>query len=104
MCGGQVGRAAAELRRDHRKLSIEVSGHRVRILPRRVGQDVRAWPMLALFLAVVLVGIACVLWFMREAMRNERLAVREKLGEAYRGQLAFVQKRAEERWQSWLGQ
>ncbi|MDR3403128.1 MAG: HAMP domain-containing sensor histidine kinase [Chthoniobacter sp.] len=63
-----------------------------------MGQDVRAWPMLALLLLVVLVAIGCVLWFMREAMRNERLAVREKLAEAYRGQLALVQKQAEEQW------
>jgi len=71
---------------------------RFRFLHRRMGQDVRAWPMLALLLLVVLVAIGCVLWFMREAMHNERLAVREKLAEAYRGQLAMVQKQVEERW------
>ena len=69
----------------------------------RVGRDVRAWPMLALLLVVVLVAIGCVLWFMREAMGNERLAVREKLAEAYRGQLVLVQAQLLERWNQQLG-
>jgi len=54
--------------------------------------------MLALLLVVVLVASGCVLWFMREAMRNERLAVREQLAEAYRGDLTLVQTRAMELW------
>jgi signal transduction histidine kinase len=57
--------------------------------------------MLALLLAVVVVGIGCVLWFMNEAMRNERVAARERLAEAYRGQLALVQKHVEDQWQAW---
>jgi len=75
-----------------------VSLGRSSFFPRRMGQDIRAWPMLALLLLVVLVGIGCVLWFMREAMRNERLAVREKLVVAYRGQLALKQKLVQEQW------
>jgi signal transduction histidine kinase len=59
--------------------------------------------MLALLLLVVLVAIGCVLWFMREAMRNERMAVREKLAEAYRGHLSLVQAQAVERWNHRLG-
>ena len=70
---------------------------------RRMGRDVRAWPMLALLLVVMLVAIGCVLWFMREAMHNERLAVREKLAEAYRGQLTLVQAQLNERWNQQLG-
>ncbi len=58
--------------------------------------------MLALLLLVVLVAIGCVLWFMSEAMRNERMAVREKLAEAYRGQLTLVHAQATERWKQWL--
>jgi hypothetical protein len=69
---------------------------------RRAGRDVRAWPMLALLLLVVLVAIGCVLWFMHEAMRNERLAVREKLAEAYRGHLSLAQAQISERWKQWL--
>ena len=77
---------------------------RFRLLPRRVSRDVRAWPMLALLLLVVLVASGCVLWFMREAMRNEGLAVREQLVEAYRGDLTLVQTRAVERWNHRLAQ
>ncbi|HET6409004.1 MAG TPA: HAMP domain-containing sensor histidine kinase [Chthoniobacteraceae bacterium] len=65
---------------------------------RRMGQDVRTWPMLVLLLLIVLVAIGCVLWFMREAMRNERMAVRQKLADAYRSQLSFVQQRVEQHW------
>jgi len=65
---------------------------------RRVGQDVRVWPMLASLVLVVVVAIGCVLWFMREAMQNERMAVRETLAEAYRGQLTLLQKQVTERW------
>jgi signal transduction histidine kinase len=78
-----------------------VNAGRFRIFHRRMGQDVRAWPMLVLLLVVVAGAIACVLWFMREAMHNERLAVRQKLADAYRGQLVLIQKRAEEEW--WRG-
>jgi signal transduction histidine kinase len=69
-----------------------------RLIRRDMGQDIRAWPMLALLLLVVAVAIGCVLWFMREAMRNERLAVQQKIVEAYRGQLAFLEKHVEEEW------
>ena len=58
--------------------------------------------MLALLVLVVLVAIGCVLWFMGEAMRNERMAVREKLVEAYRGQLTFLHSRTTEQWNQWL--
>jgi signal transduction histidine kinase len=69
-----------------------------------MGQDVRAWPMLALLVMVVLVAVGCVLWFMREAMHNERVAVREKLVEAYRGRLALVRAQALDRWSRWRTQ
>jgi signal transduction histidine kinase len=75
-----------------------VNGSRFRIFHRRMGQDVRAWPMLALLLLVVVAAIACVLWFMREAMQNERLAVRQKLAEAYRANLALAQQNVAEEW------
>jgi signal transduction histidine kinase len=69
-----------------------------RLSDSRRGQDVRAWPLLALLLVVVLVAIGCVLWFMREAVLNARLAVRQQLAEAYLGQLGLMQKRVEEHW------
>jgi len=39
---------------------------------------------------VVLAPTVCVLWFMGEAMENERLAVRQKLAEAYEAQLSML--------------
>ena len=65
---------------------------RFRLFPRRMGQHIRAWPMLALLLLIVLGAIGCVLWFMRAAMENERFAVRQKLTDAYRGQLTTASR------------
>jgi signal transduction histidine kinase len=56
------------------------------------------WPVLLLLLAAVVVPTACVLWFMNEAMRNERLAVRQKLADAYRLQLTGVVSRLDAPW------
>jgi len=81
-----------------------VTGRRFRFLQRRMGRDIRAWPMLALLVVVMAVAIGCVLWFMREAMRNERSAVREKLADAYRSHLALVRNTSEERWNRWRQQ
>ena len=80
----------------------EVNVRRFSLFQRRVGRDVRAWPTLALLLLVVLVAIGCVLWFMREAMQNERVAVRGKLVDAYRGQLSLVQAQVTEGWKNRL--
>jgi signal transduction histidine kinase len=77
---------------------------RFSLFPRRVGQDVRAWPLLALLVLVVAVAIGCVLWFMREAVQNERMAVRETLAEAYRSQLGLVQAQTTARWNERLQQ
>jgi len=79
-----------------------VNLRRFSLFQRRVGLEMRAWPTLALLLLVVLVAIGCVLWFMREAMRNERVAVREKLVDAYRGQLLLVQAKTKEGWKNRL--
>ncbi|MDB6151363.1 MAG: Signal-transduction histidine kinase senX3 [Chthoniobacter sp.] len=62
------------------------------------GRPLRAWPALVLLLLVVLVGTGCVLWFMVEASRNERLAIRQRLADAYRGHLELVQTRVAEAW------
>ncbi|HEX5176269.1 MAG TPA: hypothetical protein VFV83_04525, partial [Chthoniobacteraceae bacterium] len=53
--------------------------------------EARAWPWLVLFAAAVAVGIGCVFWFMREAMRNERMAERQRLADAYRSHVALLQ-------------
>jgi len=79
-----------------------VNRHRFNLFQHRAGREIRAWPLLALLLLVVLVAIGCVLWFMREAMGNERMAVREKLAEAYGGQLSLVHAQIAERWKEWL--
>jgi signal transduction histidine kinase len=54
------------------------------------GRPSGSWLMLLLLLAV-LVPSVCLLWFMNQAVRNERLAVRQKLADAYRVNLALVQ-------------
>ena len=63
------------------------------------GHDVNRWLVL-LFLALgVLAPAACVLWFMNEAMTNQRDAARQKLAEAYRGQLQLVRDRLDADWE-----
>lgn len=64
------------------------------------GRDLRGWPVLLLLLTVVVVPTACLLWFMTEAIDNERLAVRQVLAEAYRGQLVRLRALLESRWQT----
>ena len=46
------------------------------------GHDSALWPVLLLLL-IVLVPSAGVVWMMRAAMDNERLAVRQRLADAY---------------------
>ena len=50
-------------------------------------QNQALWRVLLLLLVVVVVPTVCVLWFMTEAMRNQRLAVRQELTTLYRSQL-----------------
>ncbi len=53
--------------------------------------------MLLLLLAA-LVPSVCLLWFMNQAVHNERLAVRQKLADAYRANLSLVQNQLEAYW------
>jgi two-component system, OmpR family, phosphate regulon sensor histidine kinase PhoR len=53
--------------------------------------------MLLLLLAV-LVPSVCLLWFMNQAVHNVRLAVRQKLADAYRANLAVMQNQLEAHW------
>jgi signal transduction histidine kinase len=55
------------------------------------------WLMMLLLLAA-LVPSVCLLWFMNQAVRNERLAVRQKLADAYRVNLSLVQSQLEAYW------
>lgn len=56
------------------------------------------WLTLSLLLAV-LVPSGCLLWFMNRALVNEELAMRQRLAEAYRGHLEFVQSLLATHWQ-----
>jgi signal transduction histidine kinase len=80
-----------------------MKGRLQRPLKTRTSQELRSWLVPVLLSLVVLMAICCVLWFLREAMRNERTAMREKLAEAYRGHLQLVQSRILERWNQKLG-
>ena len=63
------------------------------------GHDVSRWLVL-LFLALgVAAPAACVLWFMNEAMTNQRDAAREKLADAYRGQLQLMRDKLDADWE-----
>jgi signal transduction histidine kinase len=63
----------------------------------RTAKEHDIWPI-ALVLAAVLTPAVCLLWFMDAAMRNERLAARERLADAYRSQLGLSQERLEQYW------
>lgn len=66
----------------------------------RTGRGIKPWPVFLVFLALVLLPTAGVLWFMSEAMRNEQLAVRQKLQDVYRAQLLGVQQELQLYWQA----
>jgi len=51
------------------------------------------WPVVGLMLLAVALPTACVLWFMTAAMRNERLAVQQKLTAVYGNQLDILERR-----------
>ncbi len=62
------------------------------------GHDYSRWLVL-LFLALgVAAPAACVLWFMNEAVINQRDAARQRLSEAYRGQLQLARGRLDADW------
>lgn len=56
-----------------------------------------AWLILLLWVAV-LVPSVCLLWFMNQAVRNERLALRQQLMDSYREQLTMAQGRLDQFW------
>jgi signal transduction histidine kinase len=67
------------------------------------GHDSATWPVLLLLL-IVLVPSTGVVWMMRAAMENERLAVRQRLADAYRIQLDIARRSIDDRWQILLKQ
>ncbi len=72
----------------------------LRRLQRPTDHDAMSWSVLVLLLVVVLVPTVGVLWFMTQAMGNERLAVRQKLNDVYQSQLLALQGDVERFWQS----
>lgn len=72
-----------------------------RIFKSGAGHDSALWPVLLLLL-VALVPSAGVVWMMRAATENERLAVRQRLADAYRAQLEVAKSRVEARWRERL--
>ncbi len=56
------------------------------------------WAVLLVLLLAVLVPTACVLWFMTAAMRNVRLATRQRLTEVYRERLSAARAGLEKFW------
>lgn len=60
--------------------------------------DGRAWPVFVVLLAAALVPAGCVLWFMSAAMRNEELAMRQRVVDAYRQNLILVKDAVEADW------
>jgi len=55
------------------------------------------WVVLLLAVAVILPTV-CLLWFMNEVVKNERLVVRQRLTTSYRNLLAEATTNVEERW------
>jgi signal transduction histidine kinase len=72
---------------------------RIKTFPFKTGASRPDGPRLALLLLlVVLAPSVCLFWFMNRAVHNERLAVRQKLADAYRGHLALAQEKLEAHW------
>jgi len=63
------------------------------------GYNRELWPVLLLLLLAVLIPTACLLWFMNEAMSNQRQAVAQKLAEADRSQVVSIRERLEGNWE-----
>ncbi len=62
------------------------------------------WSVVALLSVVVLLPTAGVLWFMDQAVRNERFAVRQRLSEAYQVHLAGLENEFSTFWRQRAGQ
>ena len=65
-------------------------------------QDRATWLALLALLLGVLAPAVCVLWFMNEAVRNQDDAARQRISEAYRGQLRLLRDRIDADWKTRL--
>ena len=98
--GGEgKGAAASEPRDTHKDDIVKATSGRLTL---GAGRPSGSWLMLLLLLTV-LVPSVCLLWFMNQAVRNERLAVRQKLADAYRVNLSLVQNQLEAYWRQTAG-
>jgi len=61
------------------------------------GNDQLWWVVLLLAIAVILPTV-CLLWFMNQAVKNDRLAVRQKLTEVYQLRLETLSKSVNDLW------
>ena len=61
------------------------------------GNDQLWWVVLLLAIAVILPTV-CLLWFMNQAVRNDRLAVRQKLTDVYQLRLDTLSKNVDDLW------
>jgi signal transduction histidine kinase len=66
---------------------------------RKPGHPSRAWPVFVLLLSALLVPALTTAWFLREAVESQRDALRHKLAESYRAQLALVRAGTDSFWQ-----
>lgn len=73
-------------------VTCEAQRHNVVFRFHRLGTGVGMglWPVLGLLLLAILAPTACLLWFLTEAVRNENMAVRQKLSDVYDVQLRRV--------------
>jgi len=65
------------------------------------GRDWSSWPVLMMLLTVLVPSLG-VVWMMRAAMDSERLAVRQRLADAYRVQLEAANQSVVEQWRKQL--
>jgi len=66
------------------------------------GYNQLRWVVVLLAIAVILPTV-CLLWFMTQAVRNERLAVRQKLTDVYQQRLEIMNKRIDDLWSDRIG-
>lgn len=66
------------------------------------GYNQLRWVVLLLAIAVILPTV-CLLWFMSQAVKNERLAVRQKLSDVYKQRLEILSKRIDDLWLARIG-
>lgn len=60
--------------------------------------DNQLWWVVSLLSVAVILPTICLLWFMTQAVRNERLAVRQKLTNAYEQRLGTFSERVDDLW------